>query len=91
MTDQLTENLTSDPAQHRSTRPAPKPKPKTKMLNKLLMCRTGAIIVQIQRQLGWQPHTIRAAILRLWSLGVPAELDRSCRVARYRILPEERQ
>jgi hypothetical protein len=87
MTDQLTENLTSDPAQHRSARPAPKPKPKTKMLSKLLVCRTGAIIVQIQRQ----PHTIRAAILRLWSSGVPAELDRSCRVARYRILPVERQ
>ncbi|MDU8926283.1 DUF3489 domain-containing protein [Alisedimentitalea sp. MJ-SS2] len=89
MTDQPTENLTSDPAKHRSARSAPKPK--TEMLRKLLARRTGATVVQIQKQLGWQPHTIRAAISRLRSSGVPVELDRSGRVARYRIMPGEGQ
>ena len=89
MTDQPTENLTSDPAQQRSARPVPKPK--TEMLHKLLARRTGATVVQIQKQLGWQPHTIRAAISRMRSSGVSVELDRSGRVARYRIIPGEGQ
>ena len=89
MTDQTTENFTSDPAQHRSA--ARVPKPKTETLRKLLARRTGATVVQIQKQLGWQPHTIRAAISRMRSSGVSVELDRSGRVARYRIMPGEGQ
>jgi len=89
MTDQPTENLTSKPAKHRSSRPAPKPK--TEKLRKLLARRTGSTVLQIQKQLGWQPRTIRAAISRLRSSGVPVEHDRSCRVARYRIMPGEGQ
>ena len=89
MTDQPTAKLTSDPAKHRSSRPVPEHK--TEMLHKLLTRRTGATVVQIQKQLGWQPHTIRAAISRLRSSGVPVELDRSGRVARYRIVPGEGQ
>jgi DNA-binding transcriptional regulator PaaX len=42
-------------------------------------------VAQIQEQLGWQPHTVRAAISRLRSAGVPIELDRSGNVTRYRI------
>ena len=87
MTDQTTDNLCSDPAKHRLAGPVPKPK--TEMLRKLLARRTGATVVQIQKQLGWQPHTIRAAISRLRSSGVTVELDRSGRVARYRIMPRE--
>ncbi len=87
MTDKPAENLTSDPARHKSA--SPTAKPKTEMLHKLLARRTGATVVQIQKQLGWQPHTIRAAISRLRSSGVTVELDRSGRVARYRILPGE--
>ncbi len=87
MTDQTTENLRSDPAKHRLARPVPKSK--TETLRKLLARRTGATVVQIQKQLGWQPHTIRAAISRLRSSGVTVELDRSGRVARYRIMPGE--
>ena len=89
MADQPTAKLTSDPAKHRSARPIPKPK--TKTLRKLLTRRTGVTVVQIQKQLGWQPHTIRAAISRLRSSGVPVELDRSGRVGRYRIMPGEGQ
>ena len=84
MTDQPTEILTSDPAKHGSARPAPKPK--TEMLRKLLARSTGATVVQIQKQLGWQPHTIRAAISRLRSSGTTVELDRSGKTTRYRIL-----
>ena len=89
MTDQTTENLRSDPAKHRLARPVPKSK--TEALRKLLARRTGATVEQTQKQLGWQPHTIRAAISRLRSSGVPVELDRSGRVARYRIVPGEGQ
>ena len=87
MTDQPTEDLPSNHTKHRTAGPAPKPK--TEMLRKLLARRTGATVVQIQKQLGWQPHTIRAAISRLRSSGVTVELDRSGRVARYRIMPRE--
>lgn len=89
MTFQPIENLTSDPAKHKAARPIAKPK--TEMLRKLLARRTGATVVQIQRQLGWQPHTIRAAISRLRSSGVTIELDRSGRVAWYHIVPGEGQ
>ncbi|KUJ76864.1 hypothetical protein AVO45_10235 [Ruegeria marisrubri] len=89
MTEHITEALSTAPATSRSVKPAGKSK--TEMLHKLLACRTGATVVQIQKQLGWQPHTIRAAISRLRSSGVPVELDRSGRVARYRIMPGQGQ
>lgn len=89
MTDQTTENLPSNNTKHRSVGPVCKPK--TDMLRKLLARRTGATVVQIEKQLGWQPHTIRAAISRLRSSGVTIEHDRSGRVARYRIVPGEGQ
>ena len=89
MTDQPTENLIFDPAEHRLARPAPRPK--TEMLRKFLARRSGATVAQIQKHLGWQLHIVRAAISRLRSAGAPIELDRSGRVTRYRILPGEGQ
>ena len=89
MTDKPAEDLPADPAEHRSARPNPEPKIAT--LRKLLARRTGTTVVQIQKQLGWQPHTIRAAISRLRSSGVTVELDRSGRVTRYRAMPVELQ
>jgi predicted ArsR family transcriptional regulator len=72
---------------------APKPAPpkrippsKTEALRKLLSRRNGATAAQIQKQLGWQPHTIRAAISRLRSSGLSIDLDRSGNVARYRVV-----
>jgi DNA-binding transcriptional regulator PaaX len=56
------------------------------MLRKLLLRKQGATVAQIQKQLGWQPHTVRAAISRLRSSGFSIELDRSGKVTRYRVL-----
>ncbi|PTX72772.1 DUF3489 domain-containing protein [Sulfitobacter mediterraneus] len=83
MTEQHAAALSTAPATSRSAKPAGKSK--TEMLHKLLARRGGATVAQIQRQLGWQPHTVRAAISRLRSAGALIELDRSGRVARYRI------
>jgi len=54
-------------------------------LCRLLSRRNGATVVQIQKKLGWQPHTVRAAISRLKSSGLTIDLDRSGEVARYRV------
>ena len=89
MTEQITGALSTAPATSTSAKPAGKSK--TETLRKPPARRTGATVVQIQKQLGWQSHTIRAAISRLRSSGVPVELDRSARVARYRIMPGEGQ
>lgn len=87
MTEQLT--TAAAPVAPKPALPKRLPPSKTETLRKLLSRRTGATAAQIQKQLGWQPHTIRAAISRLRSSGVPVELDRSGRVARYRLLPGE--
>ena len=57
---------------------------KTETLRKLLSRRNGPALAQLQKQLGWQPHTIRAAISRLRSSGTTVELDRSGKATRYR-------
>lgn len=85
----MTEQITKTP----STRPTTANPhrqfggPKSDALRKLLSRRQGATIAQVQKQLGWQPHTVRAAICRLRSSGVSIELDRSGKVARYRAEP----
>ena len=61
-------------------------KTKSDDLRQLLSRRTGATIAQLQKKLGWQPHTIRAAISRLRSAGLSIDLDRSGKVARYRLV-----
>ncbi|SMX25833.1 DUF3489 domain-containing protein [Boseongicola aestuarii] len=65
-------------------RPSQLGKSKADSLRKLLSRKRGATAEQIQQQLGWQPHTVRAAISRLRSSGLPIELDRSGKSARYR-------
>lgn len=45
----------------------------------------GATIGQLQKALGWQPHTIRAAISRLRKDGAEITLDRSGKTPTYRI------
>ena len=61
-------------------------KTKAKILRKLLLRPNGVTVAQIQKRLAWQPHTIRAAISRLRSSGLPIALDRSGRTARYRVV-----
>ena len=89
MTEQHTEAFSTVHTTSRRAKPAGKSK--TEMLHTLLARRGGATVGQIQKHLGWQPHTIRAAISRLRLSGVPIELDRSGRMARYRIIPGEGQ
>ena len=83
MTAQLNETAAS--VAPKTVPPKRIPPSKTEALRKLLAHRTGATVAQIQEQLGWQPPTVRAAISRLRSAGVPIELDRSGKVTRYRI------
>ncbi len=45
----------------------------------------GATQKQLEKGLGWQPHTVRAAISRLRKSGVGVVLDRSTNTAAYRI------
>ena len=65
--------------------------PRSTVLRNLISRPKGATVAQIQRQMGWQRHTVRAAISRLRSNGVSIELDQSGRVARYRLVPGEDQ
>lgn len=77
---------TSKPA-YQATKPAGSAgKTKIEVLRQLLSRRNGATPAQIQSLLVWQPHTVRAAISRLRQSGLSIELDRSCRVARYRVV-----
>ena len=87
MTEQLTEAPTTQ-----LSRKKPKKSPgktKVEILRSLLSRQTGATVAQVQNQLGWQPHTVRAAISRLRSSGLSVELERSGRVARYRVVSGE--
>ena len=45
----------------------------------------GATQKQLEASLGWQPHTVRAAISRLRKAGAEVTLDRSARTPTYRI------
>ena len=54
-------------------------------LESLLNRPRGATIGQLQKALGWQPHTIRAAISQLRKSGAAVTLDRTGRTPIYRI------
>ncbi len=58
---------------------------KTARLEALLSRARGATLAQLQKELGWQPHTVRAAVSRLRKAGHTIELEETkCRKA-YRI------
>jgi DNA-binding transcriptional regulator PaaX len=84
MVEQIAE--TSSTCQIEETPPKRIGRSKSDLLHKLLSRRNGATVAQLQKQLGWQPHTVRAAISRLRSSGASIELDRSGKVARYRVI-----
>jgi hypothetical protein len=89
MSEQITEaTSTHKPAVKRLEQ---RSRPKADTLRKLLSRRHGATIAQIQKQLSWQPHPVRAAISRLRSSGLSIDLDRSGRVTRYRVLSGDEQ
>ncbi len=58
---------------------------KTARLEALLRRPKGATQKQLEAGLGWQPHTVRAAISRLRKGGAEVTLDRSARTPTYRI------
>ena len=45
-----------------NTAPGAKKPTRQAQLRKMLTCKSGASIAQIQKAFGWQPHTVRAAI-----------------------------
>ena len=54
-------------------------------LEALLKRRKGATMAQLERSLGWQPHTVRAAISRLRTGGAKVTLDQSGKTPTHRI------
>jgi DNA-binding transcriptional regulator PaaX len=42
-------------------------------------------MAQLAKSLGWQPHTVRAAISRLRKSGADVSIDKSGKVSAYRI------
>lgn len=85
----MTRNTAETPSIRLSSAKPPKHSDGSKadVLRQLLLRRNGATLSQLQTRLGWQPHTVRAAISRLRGAGVSVELDRSGKVARYRVVP----
>ncbi len=89
----MTEQITEATSTHKSAakRLEQRRSLKADTLRKMLSRRNGATSAQIQKQLSWQPHTVRAAISRLRSSGLSIDLDRSGRVARYRVVSGDEQ
>ena len=54
-------------------------------LESMLRRPRGATHKQLEKGLGWQPHTVRAAISRLRKEGADVLLDRSTKTPSYRI------
>ena len=66
-------------------RGAPGKPPKAARLEAMLRRPKGATQKQLEASLGWQPHTVRAAISRLRKAGAAVTFDRSVRTPTYRI------
>jgi len=71
----------------RKSRPATaKPKQSKKArLESMLSRPRGATQKQLEKSLGWQPHSVRAAISVLRKSGAEVTLDRSGKTPTYRI------
>jgi len=79
---------TEKPASARHAKRPAKPgsgQTKKARLEQLLSRPRGAAPAQLEKALGWQPHTVRAAISRLRKSGAEVTLDRSGRTPAYRI------
>ena len=70
-----------------STRPAENPKSKKDQLIGLLSAKGGADVRALSDTLGWQPHTVRAALTGLRKAGIAIEKMpvRDGELTRYRI------
>lgn len=70
---------------HRPSTAKPKPSKKAR-LETMLSRPRGATQKQLERALGWQPHSVRAAISQLRKGGSDILLDRRGRTPTYRIV-----
>ena len=77
-----TTTIEDQPVPPRTERPEPS---KKERLRALVARRNGASLEKLVTELGWQPHTVRAAISGLRKSGVGIELDRSKKTPVYRI------
>ena len=70
-----------------STQPAEKPRSKKDQLVELLRAKGGADVRALSDNLGWQPHTVRAALTGLRKAGIAVEKMqvRDDELTRYRI------
>lgn len=57
-------------------------------LESMLRRPRGATQKQLETSLGWQPHTVRAAISRLRKEGADVLLDRSGKTPAYRVVAQ---
>jgi hypothetical protein len=83
----MTKKEASNGARGDKSKPAnamPKPSKKAR-LETMLSCPRGATQKQLERALGWQPHSVRAAISQLRKGVSDVLLDRSGRTPTYRI------
>ena len=70
----------------KSTTAASQPIPSKKArLEAMLRRPRGATQKQLETSLGWQPHTVRAAVSRLRKDGTEVVLDRSAKTPAYRV------
>ncbi len=66
-----------------------KPTTKRAQLAKLISRKSGATIETLQKQLAWQPHTIRAEISRLRKGGLAIDCSASAKGSLYQAKPVE--
>jgi hypothetical protein len=67
----------------------PSQTPRQIALRKRLKRKSGATVAELQKALGWQPHSVRAAVSGLRRAGDTVELFQSPRGNAYRIVRPE--
>lgn len=86
-----TEKTNASNSKGRSTKPvrSPKPASKTDQLKAALARKCGASSSALEKKLGWQKHTVRAAISRLRKAGVDIVTEKNTKTgeAVYRLKP----
>jgi predicted ArsR family transcriptional regulator len=71
------------------TKSTTKPASKRQQLTKLISRKSGATIDALQKQLAWQPHTIRAEISRLRKGGLEINCSPSAKGSLYQVQAAE--
>jgi len=89
MTEETIQSAAGRSSTPKAFRASAKSKPDTlRMLNSRS---NGTKFAQSQKQLGWQPHSMRVAISRLRFSGLPIEFDQTDKIAAYRVVSGEDQ